>query len=299
MPSWVPDWSAISKVSCMVRREHIPNRSMTVVDDIGGSVYHCSSFEGTSLRPPEKKFEFLGRGVDGEPGMRVEVAGLVLDTIKILGSPVMNLNWENRSILAEWLSIAAQHCDQESSDIPDVQKLYLKQFWSMVAGEATGVWGVEEARPTAVGGETGATEGGTWFRTVCLVPEDEAEGKAVDGEKVGGRRHGLMNTSVDIRRIITRGRRLAITEKGYMALVPWYAEEGMSLAILNACSAPVVLERTRQNKQEKYTEELQMWRYVGSAFVQEWMEGEMLKVYGDTDEDAWREIDKLGRLAII
>lgn len=299
MPSWVPDWSAVTKVSCMVRREHIPNRFMKSVHDIGGSVYHCSSFEDASPSAAGKRFEFSEREVEGETIMQFKVAGLVLDKIKVLGSPAMNLSGRNRSLLAEWLSLAAEHCDRESSDIPDMQKLYQKQFWSMVAGEVTGVWGVEDMQPAKVEGETGEPEGESWFRAVCLVPEQETEGKVVDGKKVGGKRHGLMFTSVDIHRIITRGRRLAVTEKGCMALVPWYAEEGMSLAILNSCSAPVVLERAHQKEEEKQEEGSQVWRYVGSAFVQEWMEGEMLKGYGNSDEDAWREIDKLGRLIIV
>jgi hypothetical protein len=281
LPSWVPDWSLRSEVSCMVRREHIPNRFMKVVHDIGGRVYHCSSFQPIQISGAEQKFDFITTKARGQ--MRLEVAGAVLDTIKVLGAPAFNLDGDNRSILADWLSIVAENCDREPSSVPETKKLYQKQFWSMVAGEVTGVWGVEEVK-----GPTGES----WLGTVCLVSEEEAEWK--DGKR--GRRHGLMNTSVDIHRIITRGRRLAITEKGYMALVPWYAGLGMSLAILNACSAPMILELCGDSEEGNGKE---IWRSSGSAFVQGWMEGEMLSQYGDTDEKAWTEIDRLGRLIIV
>jgi len=89
-----------------------------------------------------------------------------------------------------------------------------------------------------------------------------------------------------------------------MALVPWDAEVGMRLAVVSGCSAPVVLEACDSgNKVEEgdgsAEEDEEKWRFVGSAFVQGWMEGETLKEYWETDEEAWEAIDGLGRLSIV
>ena len=56
------------------------------------------------------------------------------------------------------------------------------------------------------------------------------------------------------------------------------AVEGQELAILSGCSAPVLLH---ENDDGTY-------RFIGSCFVQGWMEGEILNFYGSTAEEAWK-----------
>jgi hypothetical protein len=41
------------------------------------------------------------------------------------------------------------------------------------------------------------------------------------------------------------------------------------------------------------------YRFVGSCFVQGWMKGEMLKQFGETEEEAWEAIGERGRLRIL
>jgi hypothetical protein len=74
-----------------------------------------------------------------------------------------------------------------------------------------------------------------------------------------------------------------------MGLAPWYAEEDQEIAILSGCSAPVLLH---ENDDGTY-------RFVGSCFIQGWMEGEMLNFYGSTADEAWDNIEAQGRLNIV
>lgn len=86
-----------------------------------------------------------------------------------------------------------------------------------------------------------------------------------------------------------KGRRLIITEGKRMGLAPHYVTVGMKLAILSCASSPVLLEANVDG----------MYHLRGSCFVQGWMVGEMLKQFGETDEEAWEAINKQGRLKIV
>ncbi|PQE15144.1 heterokaryon incompatibility protein [Rutstroemia sp. NJR-2017a BVV2] len=70
----------------------------------------------------------------------------------------------------------------------------------------------------------------------------------------------------DIFGIVTKGRRLVVTEKGYIGLAPHWVKEQQSLAILSNCSTPVLLNEREDGK----------YSFVGSCFVQGWMEGEYI-----------------------
>jgi hypothetical protein len=99
----------------------------------------------------------------------------------------------------------------------------------MLAGDSAGVWTVTvEEKPS----ETGVVS------LLTMLPAKEKECK-----------HSNWGSG-DIYGHVTRGRRLIITAEGYMGLAPFYVEEEQKLAILNRCSAPVLLT---ENEDGTYT----------------------------------------------
>jgi hypothetical protein len=144
----------------------------------------------------------------------------------------------------------------------------------MLAGDVQGVWTVEEevSQPEK--------ENGQQRRLFSIKPLKEKEKEC---------RYQKYGTHVDVHRIMTRGRRLIVTREGYMGLAPHYVEKGQKPAILNGCTAPVLLQ---ENDDGTY-------RFAGSCFIQGLMEGEMLPRYGSTAEEAWETIDRQARIRII
>lgn len=70
------------------------------------------------------------------------------------------------------------------------------------------------------------------------------------------------------------GRKLVVTEQGYMGLAPYWVEVGYALAVLLGCSVPVILQRHGSH-----------FHLQGDCFVQGWMRGEMLDAMGLGDEE--------------
>ncbi|KUJ14923.1 HET-domain-containing protein [Mollisia scopiformis] len=258
MPTWSADWSTPSKASSLVRREHIPNVYMWAVQDISGSIYHTCG--PTNLTP---RFSFNNS--------ILEVAGLILDSVK---SVHLQEDSDTGKSIGKWMSIAANALlTEEENQAPGLNMPFMEKFWSMLAGDVTGVWSVE-IKPTS-GSLREEENENVSFRPVC-VKEDECK-------------HRMRNTSADVFRIVTRGRALIITENGLMGLAPENAKPGQRLGILSKCSVPVLLG---ENEDGSYT-------FKGSAFVQGWMEGEALEDVGMNTEEAWEVLDESGRLKIV
>jgi hypothetical protein len=72
IPSWCPDWSTPSRVSSMIRREHIPNIWTAAVNNIGGSIYHAAGQENST-----RCFNFDGKSL--------KCAGVIVDAVRIVG----------------------------------------------------------------------------------------------------------------------------------------------------------------------------------------------------------------------
>jgi len=136
----------------------------------------------------------------------------------------------------------------------------------MLAGDVTGVWGVETL-PDDGKGEA--------FQNVCFK-EKEC-------------RHQMHNTNSDVYGIMMRGRRLIITENKCMGLAPHYVEEGQKLALLSCCSTPVLLSEIGDGS----------YKFAGTCFVQDWMEGEFFNQHEETEEEVWEAIDSSGRIRIV
>ncbi|KAK8071379.1 hypothetical protein PG997_011582 [Apiospora hydei] len=70
-------------------------------------------------------------------------------------------------------------------------------------------------------------------------------------------------------------RRIAVTDKGYLALVPWYAQKGDSVVVLPGCSFPVLLRPLEQKLLVGNT-----FRLISPCYLHGVMDGEL-----------WRDVD--------
>ncbi|TVY39853.1 Heterokaryon incompatibility protein 6,OR allele [Lachnellula subtilissima] len=256
MPSWCPDWTMPTTVSSLIRHDRVPDIFMSAVKDMSGPIYNsCTS----SVSRPHLDFK----------GLVLEVTGIILDTIKI----VQQSSEDN---FMKWMTTAANECQtEEEKDLPATKTPFMDKFWSMLAGDSTGVWSVETTPRETWPPGTDEAGGNLPFRPIC-VKEDSTK-------------HRLQHTSTGVFDIVTRGRALIITENGLMGLAPYYAKEGQKLAILNTCSVPVLLE---ENQDSTYG-------FKGSVFVQGWMQGEVLEEMGLDSEEGWQVLDECGRLRIV
>lgn len=232
-PAWCTDWSTSSTVSSLVRRERIPTLFMSVVSDMSGHVYHAS---GPSTLTPI--FAFIGPVL--------EVAGLVLDTIKSIHRVEDGITMQ--ATITEWLSIVTKEAQTEKErGFLKLKVSLMEKFWSMLAGDATGVWSIEAIPPSELPQhelQAGSSQVASHFRPVCVKEDEFKHTEHYESSAVFG--------------ILCRGRTLIITEDGLMGLVPHYVEVGQKLAILSKWSVPVVLEENQDGT----------YKFRGGAFVQ-------------------------------
>ncbi|CZR57678.1 uncharacterized protein PAC_07567 [Phialocephala subalpina] len=264
-PAWTADWNTPSKVSSLIRHTHIPNVHMSVVPNLSGPIYSASGPSSLNLIP---RFSFSG------PVLKV--AGIILDTVKIVQQKAEGA--AHGDFINEWLSTAANETQTpEENEFEELNTPYMQKFWSMLAGNSTGVWSVEplprEEWPPGVPPDLPTSQ--YPFRPAC-VQEDKCK-------------YRMQNASADVFSIVTRGRALIITENGLMGLAPHYVEVGQKLAILSRCSVPVLLEENGDGT----------YGFRGASFVQGWMEGEVLEEMGLDCEEAWEVLDEGGRLRIV
>jgi hypothetical protein len=88
--------------------------------------------------------------------------------------------------------------------------------------------------------------------------------------------NSLRASSIWLQRVsnVARGRCFVITEKGHFGLVHRYVNVGDEVCILMGCSVPVILRKFRG--EERF--------FLGDAYIQGWMEGEMIKEWGGEEE---------------
>lgn len=283
LPSWCPDWRQKGYISSFLRNlilgdEHYDTSSLL---DIDYPRYHADAFErnftDASFPLP---FHFENQSLIA--------SGVILDAVKHV-SRVSN-DWH--PVLhppSSWLEEVEEHCHDIDGLKPSPEKLST-DLLSMIFGEPSG------------------TLKGSWEKrdgVSIRFNDDKSEFRNF--------------ASPDMRCLAsTRGRRLIVTEKGYMGLAPWHVREGFSIAILLGCSVPILLEyidadvaeRLRHTKLVAGTDDdavcfdvsmkntVEGWYFRGDCFVQNWMEGQMLRGYGKTTEDVWNKIGELKKLCI-
>jgi hypothetical protein len=115
----------------MFRHELVPNNSLSSARDLSGPLYSAAGSK--NLVP---RFNFDGSSID--------CAGAVYDSIRFLGPYEANFN-NTYDVFLRWLSIVTQEFTPEDVNMmgPDNTDL-MEAFWSMLAGDVAGVWGIEE-----------------------------------------------------------------------------------------------------------------------------------------------------------
>ncbi|KAM3079861.1 hypothetical protein ACMFMF_003282 [Clarireedia jacksonii] len=321
-PSWVPDWSTPSTASSTIRRVHLPNIFMSAVKNIGGPIYQAM---GKGVKT--SRFSFSGEVL--------KCTGLIIDKIKVVG-PYGDTPTERHNLYGAWMGIAVAE-----SALYEWGDEFGSAFWSMMAGDVEGTWGIDRFDPAEKGKKLASRQIENETKDENGNGEKEEENKAAgrnsasevstkeegEDETTDSQSKNVPDTSandtgtngsseieafrvicfkpdelkhsqnkndiVDVFGIATKGRRLIVTEKGHIGLAPHWAKEGQSVAILSNCSTPVLLDEKEDGR----------YGFVGSCFVQGWMEGEYVErereEVGCAVEEFWDMVEVGGQIEIV
>ncbi|OAP61966.1 hypothetical protein AYL99_04169 [Fonsecaea erecta] len=265
--SWCPDWSTPSLSSSLVRRERFRSQRMSMQDDINGRVY-CA--DGGVLQQPDenKYFEFEGN--------TLHCMGVILDKVDgIVASRSAHLPLEAvvPGLMGFCKDFFAQHNLTTYDDVAQAMV-------AMVHGDCIGSWPKEEDGSSKI-----SHDEDIWTAPYACIPflprraRDQNPHRSRHVPWYGGGYSSL--EAWDAVRTIMRGRQLFVSDQGYLGLIPDYVgalgEDRNSfgqggplhLAILATCSVPVLLV--------DHPEIEGAYRFLGTCFVQGWMEGEVLK----------------------
>lgn len=281
--SWTPDWSVPSQASSLIRREVFRMTSMEYMDDIDGKIYWADG-DVRQESGTDKFFVF-----DGDA---LHCTGVILDRIKgmMLSDPEDStvISKINGLILASEQFYAT--CDRNPYD--DVAQAVI----AMIHGDVITAWPKREENVE------NAREDYPDEKHVCIPYKPRFGREQMPNASRHVPYYGgsySRGEAFDAVRTIMRGRAAFITEKHYLGLMPVYAAPAESesktllLAILATCSVPVLLE--------DHPEVKGAYRFVGTCFVQGWMEGEVLKEEMGCDEpaDFWQALEGTEKLKII
>ncbi|KAG9252296.1 heterokaryon incompatibility protein-domain-containing protein [Emericellopsis atlantica] len=240
-PSWCPDWATPSSASSMVRREKMLTRLQIASDILDGKLYWADG--GLSRQDlAEPWFSFSGD--------ELLCTGVIVDQLR--GWIGADSDTVKDKFAAFFQAVRGYYETESTSPYGDA----LQALWAMCHGDVPSTWPVR------------AVEDG--FHEAYI-------NKYYKGDRKTARHifQYVTDISADesscVLKTVLRGRTLGFTEKGYMCLLPhWIAREGRqraSIAVLAGCSTPVLLDRSEEDGH---------YRFVGSVFVQGWMEGEWI-----------------------
>lgn len=274
LPSWCPDFRVDGSIDSLLRRAalHRGHHSNSAMPEIDHTQYHADTLESITERH-NKAFSFSSNVLTAQ--------GVILDEVVFTSDrpfanvPVHHITDVNEFWVLDAFSQANRWRKKDfkiswsSKGIPKKgDDALVTEFMSMMAGESPGTimatW-TRKSSPDAKGGK--------------IVYDDYSELRE------------LQDYQKRVRHFI-RGRRLIFTASGYMGLAPWHVQKGYKVAILCGCSVPVLLERSNISSSGKASSsvssaERTKWYFRGDCFVQGWMEGEMMKRFGQSTEDAW------------
>lgn len=278
MPAWCPDWRQDYRTSSLIRIGVLPySVNSSNIPDLDQASFHADNLK--------KSDEPLKGGVQESPfasrplpfffsGRSLVCSGVILDTV--VHASRAPYDWfPTIGVERSWFDLVFDHTRNPDSSTPSEGEISIA-FGSMLVGDRSGTWNIERN-----------------------LPEGYLRYKLPSVEYWTNEDRSHPNEQVDCGTRVTalfKGRRLVITEKGCMGLAPWYVRPGFKLAILLGCSVTVVLEELPEGKARGG--ENPGLHFRGDCFVQGWMEGEMLRQFGDTTEAAWEKIRGLERLTI-
>lgn len=182
---------------------------------------------------------FLGSDDSNSQPTTLVCSGLILDKIAYVSNPYV-------ADPGSWYPVARQHCHRDGLRFAEEE--LSRQFWSMLMGDAACSW-ESDSTGEKIRVVNGPINVDTVLKTAQMYP--------------GRSLHPTLS-----------GRKLVVTEKGYMGLAPYWVDVGEELGVLLGCSVPVVLSRHGSH-----------FHLRGDCFVQGWMRGEMLDATGKADEE--------------
>lgn len=281
--SWCPDWSVPSKASSLIRRETFRMIGMDWMDDIDGKIYWADG--GVSQEPGTGKFFAF----DGDT---LHCTGIILD--RLIG--VLPSDAGSSSVSSKVSDLVAAnrqfHKTDEHSPYDDGEQAVM----AMAHGDVIAAW------PKREDNMENADEQFPMETYVCIPYRPKSGQDKMPNESrhvpyfAGGYKRSEAYYAA---RTILRGRTFFITEKHYLGFMPEYAvaaageNRPMVVAILATCSVPVLLE--------EHPKVHGAYRFVGTCFVQGWMEGEVLKEEMGCDDPAefWEALEGSERLRIV
>lgn len=271
-PSWCPDYRYGGDISSLIRYEFV-TYGISSYPNMDFAPFHADSFE-PGRRPPAC-FRFAGSNLI--------VQGVVLDTVEYISEiPFTILPWDivghnferfNFGMFDDFCSKISRSSNGFQKGHPSVNSVFSDTV-NMLVGET----GIIEAEMT--GDDIGE-------RLTFWSHDDKSP-------------YQRMASMFERATEFTKGRRLVATGSVYMGLAPSYAQKGYKIAILLGCSVPVLLEEvdvidiadtnTPNLTSSKSSSVRPVYRLRGDCFVQHWMQGQMMKRYGDTTEKAWKAL---------
>jgi hypothetical protein len=279
-PSWCPNWNVPSTASSLLRKDYIPARFMSAMQDQSGKLYAADgNANHAALQSPLFSFQ--------EDALHC--TGLIIDRIKgMLGdAPDIPSGSAPKSTwrFHYWTDRLEQMYRARS---PDVYEDPDRAICAMMHGDSIRAWssvadsGYDPAQ--CLRNE----------RYICLPSEA---------------RHVLpyarsydRNEALSVVDTVLRGRCPFVTDGGYMGLGPAFIAEdtngnlktwqsaGWQLAVVAGCSVPLLL---RERGDETY-------ELIGTCFVQGWMDGEWIETMMGADDSAefWDGMRESAQLVI-
>jgi hypothetical protein len=284
-PSWCPDWSRPSQSSSLVRREVFRKFKMAFQDDKDGPIYSADGGVRQERRANDF-FNFVGN--------ELHCLGVILDTILAVVGNRDGASTENKikGLVPSTTDFCAQHNMRKYDDISQA-------VVAMLHGDVPASWPRREDNLENAEAEDPDEQ------YVCIPYKPRLNQE----QSANASRHvpsfaGTYSRQEAWEAICTimRGRKVFITEKGYIGLMPEYvrgdhsaeqADSGLRLAILATCSVPVLLYED-PDVEGRY-------RLLGTCFVQGWMEGEVLReeMGCDAPEEFWSAMLGSEKLRIV
>ncbi|KAH6684557.1 heterokaryon incompatibility protein-domain-containing protein [Halenospora varia] len=227
LPSWIPDWNTVS---------------------------HTREIFGFK---PSEKYAAAGTTT---PHFRISadnrtlyVRGKAIDRIKVLGTPIWHSDIpDNKEVQEEWRTLAQRVSPYFTGET------YPTVLWRLLLADGqTRGRDSDKVRQQLY-------EADDYYFRVHANPSRQEEFRGPDFDITVTNTRAL--DFVGMYRAVVSGRRVAITEKGFLGLVLADAQVGDRICIFDGVQVPFVL-RQKQNSGSK------VWNLVGECYLQGWMDG--------------------------
>ncbi|KAJ4993175.1 hypothetical protein SVAN01_01150 [Stagonosporopsis vannaccii] len=279
-PSWCPNWNARASTSSLVRKDYLPTRFMSAVDDQGGELYSADgNMDQNAFIDPLFSFDHNN----------LHCKGVIIDSVKFLFEDAPDIP-AGTAPTSTWRF----HCW-----IRDIEEYFqthnlatyddpLRAAFAMFHGDSIAAW------PSVAQSGYKPELCNSNERYVCLPAASRHVSSFADSYNRTEARN-VVNT-------VLRGRRPFVSESGYMGLAPSYigvtdtrgakgnVNATWHLAVVAGCSVPLVL-----CARDDGTYEL-----MGTSFVQGWMDGEWIQdcMGAEDPQEFWETIGEGARLVI-